>query len=52
MREARRNCIYPMSVSEEIQLEQMYHTMLVMVPIVRELDAMGPIVHELDSMTE
>jgi len=52
MREARRNCICPMSVSEEIQLEQMYHTMLVMVPIVRELDAMGPIVRELDSMTE
>jgi hypothetical protein len=41
MREARRNCIYPMSVSEEIQLEQMYHTMLVMVPIVRELDSMA-----------
>ena len=27
MREARRNSIRPISVSEEIQLEQMYHTM-------------------------
>ena len=41
MREARRNSIRPMSVSEEIQLERMYHIMLAMVPIVRELDSMS-----------
>ena len=41
MREARRNSIRPMSVSEEIQLEQMYHTMLATVPLVRELDSMS-----------